>query len=172
MVSPSKSFVAVAKAVLLDRDGTIIVDHGYMHDPAQLEFLLGAVEALRELSERGYLLIVITNQSGIARGYFTQAQYELFDAAFVEALREQGVEIAGSYMCPHAPGDGCCCRKPYPYMALAALSDFGVDAAESYMFGDKLSDVECGEAAGLTSRQIVEGRDLLFWTHEIIENKI
>ncbi len=162
----------MAKAVLLDRDGTIIVDHGYMHDPAQLEFLPGAVEALRRLSKRGYLLIVVTNQSGIARGYFGREQYETFEAAFVEALRGQGVEIAGSYMCPHAPGDGCACRKPYPYMALEALRDFEVDASRSYMFGDKLSDVECGEAAGITSRQITEGRDLLFWTNEIIEDKI
>ncbi len=172
MGSPSKLFAAVAKAVLLDRDGTIIVDHGYMHNPAQLEFLPGAVEALSMLAERGYLLIIITNQSGIARGYFDRGQYDRFDAAFVKALRERGVEIAGSYMCPHAPGDGCSCRKPYPHMALEALRDFGVDACASYMFGDKLSDVECGVAAGLTARQIIEGRDLLYWTNEIIENKI
>ncbi len=160
------------KAVLLDRDGTIIVDHGYMHDPAQIEFLPGAVEALQRLSRGGYLLIIITNQSGIARGYFSQEQYEVFHAAFVEALKSNGVALATSQMCPHAPSDGCHCRKPYPYMALEAMAQCEVDPSQSYMFGDKDSDVECGEAAGVTSRKITAEHDLLYWTNEIIEKKI
>ncbi len=160
------------KAILLDRDGTINVDHGYLHDPSQLEFLPGAIEALRNLSKQGYKLIVITNQSGIGRGYFTHEQYNIFSSHFVKKLSDSGVEIAATYMCPHSPSDECHCRKPYPYMALRAIEELDINPKESYMLGDKLSDVECGEAAGVTSRQITAERDLLYWSNEIINNKI
>ncbi len=160
------------RAVLLDRDGTINVDHGYLHDPAKLEFLPGAVEALRALAQGGYLLIIITNQSGIGRGYFTLEQYERFNGALVAALKDQGVEITATYMCPHAPTDDCHCRKPYPYMVFKAIERYDIDASHSYMFGDKSSDVECGEAAGLRARKIEGEKDLLYWSREIIDGRL
>ncbi len=160
------------RAVLLDRDGTINVDHGYLHDTSLLEFLPGAVEGLRRLSREGFRLIIITNQSGIGRGYFSLEQYREFNDALVEALRVEGVDIAATFFCPHSPSDGCGCRKPYPYMALEAIKEFGIDPSRSYMFGDKPSDVECGEAAALCSRLIEGERDLLYWANEIIENRL
>ncbi len=160
------------RAILLDRDGTINVDHGYMHDPAQLEFIEGAVKALRELSAAGYTLIIITNQSGIGRGYFSEEQYEKFNTALTSALAAKGVEIAATYMCPHAPSEPCTCRKPQPELAQRAIADFDIDTKRSYMLGDKPSDVECGEAAGLKSRLITKEKDLLFWSREIIEGRI
>ncbi len=160
------------KAVLLDRDGTINVDHGYLHDPEKLEFLPRAVEALQLLQEAGYILIIITNQSGIGRGYFTEGQYQRFNDALVAELKLRGVEIAATYMCPHAPSEPCACRKPAPAMALEAIRDFDIDAARSFMLGDKLSDVECGRAAGLTARQITKEQDLLYWTNEILRGEL
>ncbi|MFR9523557.1 MAG: HAD family hydrolase [Rikenellaceae bacterium] len=162
----------MSKAVLLDRDGTINVDHGYLHDPALLELLPGVEEALTKLTELGYLLILITNQSGIGRGYFTEDKYLEFNQALISALEQRGIKIAATYMCPHAPEEDCTCRKPNPYMALRAIEDFGIEAAKSYMFGDKTSDVECGEAAGLTSRLIKGEQDLLCWTNEIIDKRL
>ncbi len=160
------------KAILLDRDGTINFDHGYLHDPALLEFLPGVVEALRSLQDAGFLLIIITNQSGIGRGYFSEEQYLAFNNALVTKLKSSDVEITKSYMCPHAPTDDCHCRKPYPYMALKAIEEYEIDPQLSYMFGDKRSDVECGESAGVKSRLIEGDKDLLYWTKEIIEGRL
>ncbi|MFI3285217.1 MAG: HAD family hydrolase [Rikenellaceae bacterium] len=160
------------RAVLLDRDGTINVDYGYLHDASQLEFLQGAIEALQRLQEKGYLLIIITNQSGIGRGYFNESQYREFNDALLATLKSYGVEITATFMCPHSPSDNCKCRKPYPYMPLEAIKKFDIDPSTSYMLGDKASDVECGEAAGLTSRLIEPGRDLLYWANEIIEKRL
>ncbi len=160
------------KAILLDRDGTINVDYGYLSDPSQLEFIKGAVEALTLLGDAGFELIIITNQSGIARGYFTQEQYEIFHAAMLSELSKRGVEIAATYMCPHAPGDGCSCRKPNPTMVLQAIEELGLDPQRSYMFGDKPSDVECGARAGVTARLISGDEDLLYWATAIIENRL
>ncbi|MFR9504428.1 MAG: HAD family hydrolase [Rikenellaceae bacterium] len=160
------------KAIFLDRDGTINVDHGYMHDTSLLEFMPGVIEALQRLSKDGYLLIIITNQSGIGRGYFTAEQYKLFNDSLVERLQSKGIEITATLMCPHAPSDNCNCRKPYPYMVLKAIDEFEIDPNLSYMFGDKPSDVECGEAAGVTSRQITKEADLQYWANEIIEKRL
>ncbi len=160
------------RAVLLDRDGTINVDHGYLHDTELLEFLPGATEALSLLSAAGFKLIIITNQSGIGRGYFSEEQYREFNEALVSRLKIEGIEITATYMCPHSPTDNCHCRKPYPYMALQAIEQEEIDPTHSYMFGDKGSDVECGEAAGLTSRLIDREHNLLFWANEIIENRL
>ncbi len=162
----------MSKAVFLDRDGTINVDYGYLHDPAQLEFLPGAVEALKSLQDNGFKLIVITNQSGIGRGYFTVKQYNNFNSALVVALEKSGVKIEETFMCPHAPNDDCTCRKPYPFMVLQAIENHQLDPKQCYMFGDKPSDVACGEAAGVTSRLIEEKKDLLYWANEIIEKRL
>ncbi len=160
------------RAIFLDRDGTINVDHGYMHDTCLLEFLPGVVEALQKIGNEGYKLILITNQSGIGRGYFTKQQYHTFNDALIAELNKNGVEITQTFMCPHAPTDDCKCRKPYPYMILQAIDKYNIDPSRSFMFGDKHSDVECGEAAGVTSRQITADQDLLYWINEIIEKRL
>ncbi len=155
------------KAIFLDRDGTINVDSGYLFRPEDIVFLDGAIEALALFAAEGYKLIIITNQSGIGRGYFTEEQYEIFSKAFNSRLREQGIEITATKMCPHSPDEQCTCRKPNPTMILQAINEHNISAKDSFMIGDKLSDVECGEAAGVTSYRITSEHNLLYWAKKI-----
>lgn len=137
------------KAVFLDRDGTIIVDKNYLSDPDQIEFLYGAVEGLRAIQAAGYLLIVVTNQSGIARGYFTKKTAWKVNDKFQEMLAEQGVTINRVYVCPHLK-EGivepynveCECRKPGLALFRRAIADFDLDISECAACGDKPRDVE------------------------------
>jgi len=143
-VASSKS---PAPAIFLDRDGTIMRDVDYCGDPNDVELLPGVPNALRKLRESGYKLIVITNQSGIARGYFTEKQYR---AVETEVSRQIGTSlIDATYFCPHLPDDGCKCRKPSSEMILNAACDHDVDLARSFFIGDKRSDLECGRNAGV-----------------------
>lgn len=134
------------KALFLDRDGTLIVDVGYPRDPARVEILSGAVEALRGYSD--YALVVISNQSGIARGLITEDEWRAVHERFVELFANEGITFAGSYYCKHGPDDGCACRKPEPGMLRQAARELDLDLAQSIMIGDKPSDVEAGRRAG------------------------
>jgi D,D-heptose 1,7-bisphosphate phosphatase len=136
------------RAVFFDRDGTLIVDHGYLSSPEQVEFLPGAIEVLRTLQNRNFLLVVISNQSGLGRGLITQKQADAVDQRFRTLLDENGIRLAGVYYCPHAPDHGCGCRKPQPGLLRKAAQDLNIDLAHSYMVGDKVSDYEAGQAAG------------------------
>lgn len=127
------------KAVFLDRDGTIIADKGYVHKIADLSFLPGAIEGLRLLQEMGFLLIIATNQSGIARGLFSEEDYASFTAAMIERLASSGIGIAQVYHCPHL--GGCDCRKPKLGMYLRAQNDWEVSFSDSYVIGDKIRDL-------------------------------
>ena len=135
------------RALFLDRDGTLIVDVGYPRDPALVEILPGAVAALRALA-RDWVLVVISNQSGIGRGLITPIEATAVHDRFVAAFAAEGVAFAGVYYCPHAPDAGCPCRKPAPGMLREAARDLGLDLATSVMVGDKAADVEAGIAAG------------------------
>jgi D-glycero-D-manno-heptose 1,7-bisphosphate phosphatase len=143
------------RAVFLDRDGVINVEKGYLHRIEDFELLPGAPEALSLLKEAGFLLVVVTNQSGVARGYYSlEAVHELHRHLQSE-LKPYGVAINGFYICPHHPEHGsgkfaaeCFCRKPLPGMLEQAVADFRIDPAQSYLVGDKLSDIEAGHAAG------------------------
>jgi len=134
----------VTRALFLDRDGTLIVDVGYPRDPALVEALPGAIDMLLGI-QATHALVIISNQSGIARGLITQAEA---DARVVELFAAEGVTFAGSYYCPHAPDAGCRCRKPAPGLLQDAARDLGLELASSIMIGDKPSDVEAGRAAG------------------------
>lgn len=136
------------RAVFLDRDGTIIRDGHYLADPAGVELLAGAASALRELAKAGFKLVVVSNQSGLARGIITPAAHDAVHARFVELLAAEGVALDAVYYCAHGPDDGCACRKPLPGMIARAIADHGIDAADSFMIGDKRSDIEAGRAAG------------------------
>ncbi len=136
-----------SKAVFLDRDGTINVDKNYLYKIDEFEFLPGAVEALRLLQSAGFLLIIITNQSGIARGYFTEADYLKLTDWMLAALKNYGVNISGVYYCPHLPEAEiseyrkvCDCRKPKTGLFEQAVRDFDIDLAKSYAIGDKPRD--------------------------------
>lgn len=135
-------------AIFLDRDGVIIRDKSYMHDPADIEFLPGVIEGLHALSE--YPFIILTNQSGVARGYFTLEQAVAFNDEVVRQLAAQDIVIAKTYFCPHHPKftGSCECRKPNPGLAFQAAKEFGIDLSRSTMIGDRDADVELGRNMG------------------------
>jgi len=137
-----------AGVVFLDRDGTIIVEREYLSDPALVALEHGAVAGLSRLNAAGIVLVVLTNQSGIARGYFDLAAAERVNARVAELLAEAGVPIAGWYICPHADADGCNCRKPAPGLALAAQRALGLDIDGAWIIGDKMSDAGMADAFG------------------------
>jgi len=133
-------------AIFLDRDGTLMRDVDYCSDPKNVHVFAGAAEALRSLKEAGFKLIVITNQSGIGRGYMSEENYRAVEAELNRQLG-QGL-IDATYFCPHAPGDDCSCRKSEPGMVRRAAEDHDLDLAKSFFIGDKESDLKCGRAAG------------------------
>jgi len=142
------------RAAFLDRDGVVNRDIGYLHRWEDFEFLPGALGAMRQLHDAGYSLVIVTNQSGIARGYYTETDYEVLTARLREALEAAGCPAAGIYHCPHHPGGSvsayaiaCDCRKPEPGMLLLAARELDLDLGESLMVGDKLADAQAGRAA-------------------------
>jgi D-glycero-D-manno-heptose 1,7-bisphosphate phosphatase len=137
--------------VLLDRDGTLNVEKHYLSDPDQLELFPAVVPALKRLRELGYGLVVLTNQSGIGRGYFGLDAVDRVHDRLRELLAAGGVSVDGIYICPHGPDEACDCRKPLPGMARQAMADFGFDPAQAIMIGDKAADVDLGHAIGATS---------------------
>ena len=142
------------KAIFLDRDGTINVDKGYVYKIEDFEFLPGAIEALRLLQEAGFILIIITNQSGIARGYYTKEDFERLNRWMLTELERHGVHIAAVYYCPHLPAEkgeniplelkkyriNCSCRKPKLELFEKAIRDFNIDLSQSFAIGDKPRD--------------------------------
>ncbi len=135
------------RALFLDRDGTIIVDVGYPRDPARVELVPGAAEALAALAPPAALGLV-SNQSGLARGLITPAEAAAVHARVAELLAAVGAPLAGAWYCPHGPADGCACRKPAPGLLLQAAAALDLDLAASIIVGDKPSDVAAGHAAG------------------------
>ncbi|WP_174296824.1 D-glycero-alpha-D-manno-heptose-1,7-bisphosphate 7-phosphatase [Sphingomonas bacterium] len=143
--------------VFLDRDGTIIVERDYLSDPAGVALEVGAARGLRALSAAGFRLVVLTNQSGIARGYFDLAAAEAVNRRVADLLAGRGVAIDGWYVCPHAPSDGCGCRKPRPGLAHRAAAELGLALAGSWVVGDKRSDVELADAIGASGILVASG---------------
>ena len=144
-------------AVFIDRDGTIIEDADYCSHPKQVKVFPGVAEALRRLKSNGFKLIVITNQSGIGRGFFTVDQYRSVEA---EVTRQLGAGlIAATYFCPDIPGQHSSHRKPSPGMILQAARDHQIDLARSFFIGDKEIDVECGHNAGVRTIRVQTGFD-------------
>lgn len=145
-------------AALLDRDGTLMIDHGYVGRPDQVELLPDAARGLRLLAGAGLALVVVTNQSGVGRGFFTMAEVDAVNERLARLLLEEGVELDGFYTCPHGPDSGCECRKPAAGLARRAAAELGLDLGASVVIGDKESDVELGLAAGsATVRLAPEG---------------
>jgi histidinol-phosphate phosphatase family protein len=132
----------------LDRDGTLVRDLGYTHRVEDYELLPGVIVGLRRLLDGGYRLAVITNQSGIGRGYYSAEQYEAFQAHLVADLAERGVPIEASYCCPHRPDADCDCRKPRTALLERARDELGADLARSWMIGDSACDLELAERGG------------------------
>ncbi len=137
--------------VLLDRDGTIVAEKGYLSRPDQLELLPGAVDGLLALTRLGLGLVVITNQSGIGRGFFSLKDLQRVHQHLGSMLAESGVHLDGIYTCPHLPEDDCPCRKPRVGLVRQAEAELGFEAPGGYMVGDKLLDLELGRAVGARS---------------------
>lgn len=135
----------MANAVFLDRDGTIVEDSGFLHEPGRVKLLAGAADAIRRLNERGYLVFCVTNQSGIARGMYTVAEYAAVQRRVGELLTAHGARLDGSYFCPHHPQvtGPCECRKPGTKLFQDANDALGgeIEFARSWWVGDRLSDV-------------------------------
>ncbi|MBI6548969.1 D-glycero-beta-D-manno-heptose 1,7-bisphosphate 7-phosphatase [Xenorhabdus lircayensis] len=149
-------------AVFLDRDGTINVDHGYVHEIDNFQFIDGAIEAMFELKEMGYALVLVTNQSGIARKIFTEAQFVQLTEWMDWSLADRGIELDGIYYCPHHPEaddevykKSCNCRKPQAGMLLDAQEELHIDMSASYMVGDKIEDMLAANAANVGTKVLV-----------------
>lgn len=142
-------------AVFLDRDGTIIEERNYLCDPEQVVVLPGAGEALKRLQDAGYKLFIVSNQSGVGRGYFTLAEVDNVNRRILDLLAESGVSFTKVYVAPEAPDQPIRARKPSPQFLYDARDKFGVDLAQSYMIGDKLCDLECGWNAGVKKSILV-----------------
>ncbi len=150
-----KSKIVLKKAAFLDRDGTIIFDAHFLDNPDKIEIIPGAVEAVKILRNAGFEIVVLTNQSGIARGYFGSETVEKINARMVEMFAEKGAEISAVYYCPHFTGGSvpefsveCSCRKPEPGMAIKAAGEHEIDLANSIVIGDKASDVQLAKNIG------------------------
>lgn len=147
------------KAVFLDRDGTLNVDKGYVHRIEDWEWIPGAIDAIVSLKKADFLVIVVTNQAGIARGYYTDAEVSRLHTRINEELKEHGATIDGFYFCPHHPEySGVCeCRKPMPGMIYKAKLDFDISLEHSWLVGDKASDINAGLSAGVKPICVLTG---------------
>jgi D,D-heptose 1,7-bisphosphate phosphatase len=159
-----KMRIETTRALFVDRDGTIIVDKNFLADPDQIEFLPGAVEALKKAKTMGFKLVILTNQSGVARGLFSVDDVEHMNNRLLELLAARGVEIDGFYICPHVPWGVvdeyavvCNCRKPAPAMAEEAARQLHIDLRRSYVIGDKCDDFNLGRVIGARSYLVRTG---------------
>src|SRR5262245_39345312 len=143
--------------VLLDRDGTINAERHYLSDPGQLELLPGVAAGLAEMQRLGLGLVVVTNQSGIARGYFSDARLAEIHNRMGALLHSAGVHLDGIYVCPHGPDDGCEGRKPLPGLVTHAAGELGFDPAQAFVIGDKPCDIELGREVGATTLLVRTG---------------
>jgi D-glycero-D-manno-heptose 1,7-bisphosphate phosphatase len=142
------------RVALIDRDGTIIVDKVYLRDPDGIEFAPGAIEGLRLLRDAGFALVLITNQSGIARGYFHAARLEQIHDRLQSMLVAEGLRLDAIYVCPHGPDDKCDCRKPAPGMVKSAMRDLGFGRDEAVFIGDSDADMGAAAAAGVVGLRV------------------
>jgi len=147
------------KAIFFDRDDTLIHDSHYMYKKNQLQFIDGVFEILQKLQEMEYLLFIVTNQSGVGRGYFTIEQMHEFHDYFLEKLLEKNIQIKEIAFCPHAPIEKCDCRKPMPKLINDLCQKYNIDKSQSIMVGDRESDIRAGEAAGVKTF-LVENNNL------------
>jgi len=134
--------------VFLDRDGTLLEEREYAHRPEDYAPLPGAYEAVSRLRAAGFGVVVVTNQSGIGRGIFSDADYASFESIFLADFEAHGARLDGCYHCPHAPDDGCDCRKPGTALALRAAREHAIDLGRSWVIGDKDSDLELARGLG------------------------
>lgn len=162
------------KAVFFDRDGTINSDDGhyYIYKPEDFVFNAGVIQGMKRLQEAGYLLFVITNQGGVAKGIYTRADVEAVHRKMSEDLAAHGVQITKIYYCPHHESiKTCVCRKPSPYMVNLAIEEFHLDKKRCWFIGDSSKDVKCAEDAGIHPLKIHKNQDLTPVINHILSQK-
>ncbi|CAN5311072.1 D-glycero-beta-D-manno-heptose 1,7-bisphosphate 7-phosphatase [soil metagenome] len=142
------------KAIFIDRDGTLIEEVNFLHRVADLRFFSYTIEAVKLLKKNGFLVLVVTNQSGIGRGIYTENDMHAIHEQIQADLTEK---LDGFYFCPHLPDEGCACRKPNPGMIEAAMRDYAIDLENSWIIGDKLLDIETGFDAEIKTALVLTG---------------
>ncbi|SNR88374.1 D-glycero-alpha-D-manno-heptose-1,7-bisphosphate 7-phosphatase [Desulfurobacterium atlanticum] len=158
------------KAIFLDRDNTLIEDEGYIHEPEKVKLLPTVGEGLKLLKEKGFLLIVVSNQSGIGRGYFKEEDFHAVNKKLNSLLKENfNVEIDDFFFCPHKPDDNCLCRKPKTLLFKKAAEKWKINISESFMIGDKEIDVEAGKNAGCKRSFLAKDKLFIEIVKEILE---
>lgn len=164
------------KAAFFDRDGVLNVDKAYLYKIEEFEWVTGARETIKYLKNLGYLVIVVTNQSGVARGYYTEQDVSALHDYMQNELYKMGASVDAFYYCPHLP-DGtvaeyateCMCRKPNPGMVIQAVQEWGIDPTKSFIIGDKQRDLNAGASAGVTKGFLYSSGDLLEFVKKIIK---
>ena len=137
------------KVIFLDRDGTINKDDGFTHKVGDAELIPNTIKGLQSMKDQGYRLIIVTNQSGIGRGHYTEAQMHKFNNYLINKLKQENINIEAVLFCPHTPQDNCSCRKPKPGMILEAISTNNLKYDECIMIGDSIKDIEAANSAGI-----------------------
>ena len=152
------------KAIFLDRDGTLIEEKHYLNNPKDIILEKNVLPALKQLHLKGFLLFIVTNQSGIARGFFSEESFKETHQHLIKQLLSEGVPITATFYCPHHPSEGnapyvqaCSCRKPQPGLLYQAKEQYDFDFESSVMIGDKSVDIGAGKNAGLTSILVQSG---------------
>ena len=143
------------KVVFLDRDGVINEEVGYLHEIKNFKFIDGVMNSCSYFLSLGYQIIVITNQSGIARGLYKKDDFRILNDWMLEKFKKEGVNILDVFFCPHGPGDDCDCRKPKPGLFIDAMKKYDIDMSKSWMIGDKEADIEAANNAGISQTIIV-----------------
>src|SRR5574344_1068612 len=144
------------KIIYLDRDGVINEDFGYVSQISNFKFVDGVFEACKTFIELGYEIIIVTNQSGIGRGYYRLEDFTTLTNFMLDEFRKQGINILKVYFCPHAPEVNCECRKPKDGMILQSLNDFSIDLKNSWLVGDKISDIECAKNGNIANKILID----------------
>lgn len=144
------------KIIYLDRDGVINEDFGYVSKVENFKFVDGVFEACRIFIELGYEIIIVTNQSGIGRGYYSLEDFQILTNYMLDEFRKQNIDILKVYFCPHAPEVNCECRKPKDGMILQSLNDFSIDLKNSWLVGDKISDIECAKNGNIANKILID----------------
>ena len=149
------------RVLFLDRDGVINKEVGYLYKSEDFEFIDGVFTACRYFQAQGYKLIIVTNQSGIARGYYQKEDFHKLTEWMLVQFGNQGINILDVFFCPHGPESSCTCRKPKPGMLLEARDKFNIDMKNSWMIGDKEADVEAANAAGIDNTILVKSGHII-----------
>lgn len=144
------------KIIFLDRDGVINHDHGYVSDISKFEFINGVFQACNHFTKLGYEIIVITNQSGIGRKYFSENDFLNLTKWMSEEFKNNGINILKVYYCPHSPNENCNCRKPEIGMITQACNDFDIDLNKSWLIGDKISDIQTALKANIKNNILIK----------------